>query len=348
MIEPRVPPAKKCFNPVLQAVQAHNGEATNIQIYNWVVKHLDLSDEQLAVLRKPGKPGYGTKIGHHIDFAKTILKNVGLLDNPKRRVWALTAVGKKARAVDPNDIQRENARLQKEKKEKKERGQGQKGPRPSQVNPSQQETPNPKLRERIRLPSENVSVSESQTNDVIESTHEQIQWILLSLGNEMGLDLWVANNDRNKSFQGKRFAEIPRLRNHLPVQFSQRAQKIVELIDVLWIDGNSIIAAFEIEHTTSIYSGLLRMSDLIALQPNLNINLFIVAPDSRRDKVMSEINRPTFENLKLRQRCRYVGYAKLTQKIDQATRGGFLRHLSVSILDELAEDMSKSNSPIRR
>jgi len=37
------------------------------------------------------------------------------------------------------------------------------------------------------------------------------------------------------------------------------------------------------------------MSDLLALQPNLNIDLFIVAPESRREKVRQEILRPTFQ-----------------------------------------------------
>jgi hypothetical protein len=44
----------------------------------------------------------------------------------------------------------------------------------------------------------------------------------------------------------------------------------IELIDVLWLDGNAIVAALEIESTTSIYSGLLRMSDLVARQPNIS------------------------------------------------------------------------------
>jgi hypothetical protein len=39
------------------------------------------------------------------------------------------------------------------------------------------------------------------------------------------------------------------------------------------------------------------MADLIALQPNLNIPLYIVAPADRREKVISEINRPTFRRL---------------------------------------------------
>ena len=53
-------------------------------------------------------------------------------------------------------------------------------------------------------------------------------------------------------------------------------------------------AAFEVEHTTAIYSGLLRMSDLVSMQPNIKIDLFMVAPDERREKVAYEITRPTF------------------------------------------------------
>jgi hypothetical protein len=59
---------------------------------------------------------------------------------------------------------------------------------------------------------------------------------------------------------------------------------------VLWLKGNSIVAAFEVESTTSVYSGLLRMADLITMQPNINIPLYIVAPDERRNKVIQEVN----------------------------------------------------------
>jgi hypothetical protein len=81
------------------------------------------------------------------------------------------------------------------------------------------------------------------------------------------------------------------------LQFDEATNRTIELIDVLWLKGNAVVAAFEIESTTSIYSGLLRMSDLIAMQPNLNIPLYLVAPDERRQKVFAEVNRPTFSRL---------------------------------------------------
>src|SRR4029077_21100393 len=113
-------------------------------------------------------------------------------------------------------------------------------------------------------------------------------------GSEMGLDLWVAKNDRARSWQGTPLGSMSRLIPELPTQFNEATNRTIELIDVLWLRGNSIVAAFEVECTTAIYSGLLRMSDLLALQPNLDIKLYLVAPDERRNKVEQEILRPTF------------------------------------------------------
>lgn len=95
--------------------------------------------------------------------------------------------------------------------------------------------------------------------------HEEIQWLLLKLGADMGFDVWVARNDRGRQLNGQRFADLPRLKTELPLQFDEATNRTIELIDVLWLNRNSIVAAFEIESTTSIYSGLLRMADLVAM-----------------------------------------------------------------------------------
>ena len=146
-----------------------------------------------------------------------------------------------------------------------------------------------------------------------DTSHTEIQWTLLKLGSDMGLTTWVARNDRGKSFRERPFAEIPRLVSEVPHQFNEAVQKTIELIDVLWLKKDAIVGAFEIESTTSIYLGLLRMSDLIAMQPNLSIPLYIVAPDERRAKVIEEINRPTFASLPrpMNKLCRYISFSDL-------------------------------------
>lgn len=171
-------------------------------------------------------------------------------------------------------------------------------------------------------------------------THEEMQWLLLKLGSDLGLDVWIARNDRNKVFNGILFQSMPRLRSELPRQFDEATNKTVELIDVLWLDKDAIVAAFEVEHTSAIYSGLLRMSDLIAMQPNIRINLYIVAPDNRREKVFFEINRPTFARLKppLTEICRFISYTKLKNEIEQT--GPKVRHMKHQFIDDIAEECS--------
>jgi EVE domain len=187
-----------------------------------------------------------------------------------------------------------------------------------------------------------VPESERPTEEPLEATreataHDEIQWLLLKLGNDMGLDIWVARNDRGKEIYGRRFADLPRLKKSLPLQFSEPVNRTIELIDVLWLRGNTIHAAFEIESTTSIYSGLLRMSDLIAMQPNLSIPLYLVAPDERRDKVISEINRPTFSRLSppMNQMCRFLSFSTLRQRTAQVA--SVIRYLKPEFLEEQSE-----------
>ncbi|HEV3276307.1 MAG TPA: hypothetical protein VG860_05785 [Terriglobia bacterium] len=171
------------------------------------------------------------------------------------------------------------------------------------------------------------------------TSHTEIQYQLLRLGAEMGLGVWVARNDRSRVYDGVALGEMPGMVDQLPTQFNEATQRTVELIDVLWLRGNSIQAAFEVESTTSIYSGLLRMSDLLALQPNLDIDLYLVAPDERRSKVEQEILRPTFN---LRERpvaevCGFLPFSKLTEQVCGIRKLGLASALKPDFLKNVAE-----------
>jgi hypothetical protein len=79
------------------------------------------------------------------------------------------------------------------------------------------------------------------------------------------------------------------------------------------------------------------MSDLIVMQPNLNIPLYLVAPDDRREKVMIEVNRPTFSRLKppLSEICRYISFSALKDQIQKVAT--YIRFLKPEFLEELSE-----------
>lgn len=189
----------------------------------------------------------------------------------------------------------------------------------------------------LTVPADDIDSTTPADMEKGNTVHTEIQWLLLKLGNDMGLDLWVANNDRNKVINGQRFKDLPRLKKSLPLTFDEATNKTIKLIDVLWLKQNSILAAFEIESTTSIYSGILRMADLIAMQPNINIPLYIVAPEDRRAKVYSEVNRPVFSNLPtpMNAICKYISFSALRSSIEKA--GSMIKYLKPEFLDDIAE-----------
>lgn len=180
-------------------------------------------------------------------------------------------------------------------------------------------------------------VEELPEETVESATHDEIQWLLLETGSKMGLDVWVARNDRHREFEGQYFQSIPRLLDSLPRQFDAATNRTIELIDVLWLRENAIIAAFEIEHTSAVYSGLLRMADLVSMHPNIHIRLYIVAPDERRNKVFSEINRPAFTHLKppLNKICKFIPYRALKTKVAQVH--DVLTYLQPEFINDFAE-----------
>lgn len=196
------------------------------------------------------------------------------------------------------------------------------------------------------LPPIPITSSTGPVDSLPETTrHLEIQYRLLKLGSDMGLGLWVARNDRSKTWKGQILGEIAGMVSEIPTQFNDATNRTIELIDALWLRGNSIVAAFEIECTTSIYSGILRMSDLLALQPNLEIRLFIVAPDERESKVEQEILRPTFamKEKPLHEICGFISFSKLVDYLENISRLGLASALKPDFLNQVAKYFSEPN-----
>jgi hypothetical protein len=101
------------------------------------------------------------------------------------------------------------------------------------------------------------------------------------------------------------------LLDRLPLNYDDTTLRTIEQIDVLWLRRRSIVRAFEVEHSTSVYSGILRMADLLALQPNMDIRLHIVAPVTKHDKVFSEFAGPYFHYSR-KARSQTVAHTSLT------------------------------------
>jgi len=175
-----------------------------------------------------------------------------------------------------------------------------------------------------------------------ESAHLKAQHELIRLGRATGCSVWVASNDKNKKYKGNNLGEL--CLKALPnLGLSTEATKRISLIDVIWIKQNGPVCAFEVEETTSVYSGLLRMSDLISVVPALNIKLFIVAPQERQGKVMSELSRPTFQKIGLSEFCRFIAaesLEKLVLKVEDLVED-MAGIVTPNILDTVAVELEQ-------
>ena len=163
----------------------------------------------------------------------------------------------------------------------------------------------------------------------------RIQALLSSIGERMGFKVWLPRADRSRVLEHWK-PEGDTLLEALPLNYDETTLNTVEQIDVLWLRRRTIVRAFEVEHTTSIYSGILRMADLLALQPNLEIKAHIVAPSDRRKKVMREITRPVFallEGRPLANACTYLSYDAL----EDLSSEKLLEHMSDRVVDEFSE-----------
>ena len=172
--------------------------------------------------------------------------------------------------------------------------------------------------ELIHLPTrrEVVSAHIDEHIERVPTEHDEMQWRLIRIGQLGKCDVWVPRNDQAKQYEGHKF------RDSVLREFHQTLDvpRSIENIDVVWKFGPySIKSAFEIEHSTSVYSGILRLSDLRAEAPNSNYPLFIVASEERRKKVFDELSRPTFSGpcLRLNEVIRFLGYKKI-REIDES------------------------------
>ena len=155
-----------------------------------------------------------------------------------------------------------------------------------------------------------------------DRTHTEIQGWLRDLGIALGFGVWIASNDRNRPCGGGHLADgclarLPDALEHAP------AAETIRLIDVLWLEPATgrVAAAFEVEHTTSIYSGIVRMLDLALGLGQAGQSLFLVAPDAREADVRDQLKRPAFSRV-IDLNVRFIAYGELAKHREAIARFG--------------------------
>lgn len=132
--------------------------------------------------------------------------------------------------------------------------------------------------------------------------HTQIQIALYLIGLQLGYRTWIAQNDKGIVYKGTPLAAQPGIISSLHqeniISAFPGAEPSARFIDCIWFQNHRFMpAVMEVEHTTGVTSGLTRMKGLQDTMPAFQTRYVIVAPDSDREKVIQEANRPQFRSL---------------------------------------------------
>jgi hypothetical protein len=195
---------------------------------------------------------------------------------------------------------------------------------------------------------EKMEIPKSQIFEVVDeeirkqpTEHSEMQWRLIRLGLRSHFDVWVPENDKHREWNGEQFRPMVLKDFHETLDVPM----YIKNIDTVWKLGQSVKAAFEVENSTAVYSGILRLSDLRALTPNSSYPLFIVAPRERRQKVFNELARPTFSNpyLNLDKVVKYLSYDSI-RELDESIKDDPMR-FDIDWLQDKAETVVSQNRP---
>lgn len=162
-----------------------------------------------------------------------------------------------------------------------------------------------KAQKQSNIEKEEVEGKEPNYRQHLLLQHQIAEW---GLNNDFRVH--IATGDKNKIGE-----KLPRILDDIPKFHRDLIVDIAKRIDVLFFEKERDILthAFEVEHTTNIYSGLLRLNDIAESYPSKEVKFYIVSHKDNKDKFYRELERPSFYLLS-RYGCEFVDYEQVAEQ----------------------------------
>ena len=145
-------------------------------------------------------------------------------------------------------------------------------------------------------------------------SHWDAMALLLELGNLLGFETYTADPSRKSEILETTLGEMALLKEIPPFTY-QRHLHTVKNVDVIWFRDEFPAYCFEVEHTTGVTMGLLR---LYQIRNFTNAKFFVIAPSEIISKFQTEISKDPFHKIK----TRYVfkAYEDLIEFFEEAKK----------------------------
>ena len=123
------------------------------------------------------------------------------------------------------------------------------------------------------------------------TNHTEAEFVLLKLGQTLGYDTY--SPDRNKEAYSQKLEDFISL-DEIPQFTTPSLLETIKNIDVIWFEDEFPVCCFEVEHTTGVTNGLVRLANV----SQLNTKLFVIAPEDILKKFIFETDKLIFRKVK--------------------------------------------------
>lgn len=97
-IDPRIPKYTKLIEPTFEVLKALGGSGSNDEILEGIIQKLEISDDVVDILHLGNRNM--TELSYQAAWARTYLKNYGVISNSSRSVWSITPSYANADSLD--------------------------------------------------------------------------------------------------------------------------------------------------------------------------------------------------------------------------------------------------------
>jgi len=153
------------------------------------------------------------------------------------------------------------------------------------------------------------SLDARRLREARDLSHSQVQTLLAAIGHIKGYEVCVPENDAGK-LDWSLTRRFP-LREGIPARYGHIGGILSE-IDIVWLgaEREAIEGLFEVEHSTPVYSGLLRFNDVLLADPSVS-RFSVASNDGRRALFSRQLNRPMFRKSGLAELVTFLEYANV-------------------------------------
>lgn len=143
------------------------------------------------------------------------------------------------------------------------------------------------------------------------SEHTRILFQLNSIGKKLGYETFIGKREQAEQYQDERLGSLANPTILTRLSYGPEQIRRIEMIDMLWIEGNEVQFAIEVENSTNFTSGIQRGSNL-----NTATNKIMVLPNERKNEFQRIVDPLFIENFR-KYKWRYMFYDDVDRLFSQ-------------------------------